>query len=154
MVAGLFFRLSSHPIHQIICFRWWLCGGSICSPCQVKHVSANSRYNVISFDQKELRVVFEVFDEEDTGSIAADKVRWCECLLMVDKVEDHLASGFFCKFESVLFFRVWYVFEVFRHQTLRKLGLPNFNIASNLQSELTVFPSFGSKCSSLQYVAS
>lgn len=40
----------------------------------VKHVSANSRYNVISFDQKELRVVFEVFDEEDTGSIAADKV--------------------------------------------------------------------------------
>lgn len=40
----------------------------------VKHVSANSRYNVISFDQKELRVVFEVFDEEDTGSITADKV--------------------------------------------------------------------------------
>ena len=40
-------------------------------------------------------MVFEVFDEEDTGSITADKVRWCECLLMVDKVEDHLASQVF-----------------------------------------------------------
>lgn len=40
----------------------------------VKHVSANSRYNVITLDQKELLVVFGVFDEEDTGSITADKV--------------------------------------------------------------------------------
>lgn len=130
MVAGLFFRLSSHPIHQIICFRWWLCGGSICSPCQVKHVSANSRYNVISFDQKELRVVFEVFDEEDTGSITADKVRWCECFLMVDKVEDHLASQFFFVNLKVYCFSGVVCVRSFQTPvSLRKLVLPNFNNA-------------------------
>ena len=111
-------------------------------PWKVKHVSANSRYNVISFDSKELRVVFEVFDEEDTGSITADKVR-CPAVFF---------SFFGWMKWRIIWLQGWYVFIVLHTKLFENWGFPISIYGFQVPKGVDCFPSFWSKCSSLQSV--